>query len=808
MIQHDPYLRQDVREPIDGSPKLGIWPCKWITSASLLEAPFVLAYRRVFAVAAETQMRIHVTADERYELFLDGTRIGRGCERGEPNHWCFETYDLQLAPGEHVLAARVWTQGSQRAYAQMSVSPGFLLSPQSVEHQKLLGTGVVEWEVKKLEGYSFTHSMAAWGTGDNVAIDGALLDPNFTRAGGGGWGVAKVTYPGLSAEYCRDQEGSLHILTPAMLPPMLEAERFVGNVRHVAELKGEETAKIVIAEADHLPSEAGAWQKLINARAPVTIPARTSRRVLIDLDNYYCAYPRLIVSGGSGTTIRINWQECLFEKHGDNFGRKGNRDDIQGKYFITLWWGKDGIGDSFKLAGDSQRVYEPLWWQAGRYVEVVVTTAGEPVVIENLSFLETRYPMENVSSFKTSDPEMNELVPILTRSLQMCAHETFMDCPYYEQLAYIGDARLESLVTYASMGDDRLPRKSLMMFDYSRLPSGLTESRYPSKARQIIPPFTLWWICMVYDYALWRGDREFIRGLMPGVRIALDAFRRYKDATGLVGPAPGWNFVDWMSIWPDGVPPDGAHGVSGPINWQVILAAKCTARLEEWLDEPELAARATRWVETLTKKMEKHFWDKTRGLYADDLKHEHFSMHSQILALLSGGVTPERARKQLLPSLAAREMPEPSIYFRHYLFEALQSQHEGGEILSHLDLWLKLRGHGFKTTFEAETPETTRSDCHAWASHPLYHYFASFAGIRPASFGFETVSVRPDLSKLGWAEGEMPHPRGMIRFRLEENSESLKGWMELPAGITGSLHFGGHELSLSGRTSVSLSRTK
>ena len=48
-------------------------------------------------------------------------------------------------------------------------------------------------------------------------------------------------------------------------------------------------------------------------------------------------------------------------------------------------------------------------------------------------------------------------------------------------------------------------RKAIEMFDQSRMANGLTQSRYPSRVRQIIPPFSLWWVGMVYDYALWRG---------------------------------------------------------------------------------------------------------------------------------------------------------------------------------------------------------------------------------------------------------------------------------------------------------------
>jgi len=79
-------------------------------------------------------MPIHVSADERYELFLDGERVGRGPERGDPSHWYYETYQLDLKAGAHVLAARVWSLGPQAPLAQMSVRPGFLLCTEDPWH--------------------------------------------------------------------------------------------------------------------------------------------------------------------------------------------------------------------------------------------------------------------------------------------------------------------------------------------------------------------------------------------------------------------------------------------------------------------------------------------------------------------------------------------------------------------------------------------------------------------------------------------------------------------------------------------------
>ena len=96
----------------------------------------------------------------------------------------------------------------------------------------------------------------------------------------------------------------------------------------------------------------------------------------------------------------------------------------------------------------------------------MVQTADQPLVIDHLVLHETRYPLESASNFSASDPRLGQFFPIAMRALQMCSHETYMDCPYYEQLQYVGDTRLEALITYALTSDDRLPRQALRTFDF------------------------------------------------------------------------------------------------------------------------------------------------------------------------------------------------------------------------------------------------------------------------------------------------------------------------------------------------------
>ncbi|KPV49525.1 hypothetical protein SE17_32100, partial [Kouleothrix aurantiaca] len=63
----------------------------WLAPATPGATPAVDAYRLRFSLAEAITARIHVSADERYELLLDGARLGRGPERGTARAWRYES---------------------------------------------------------------------------------------------------------------------------------------------------------------------------------------------------------------------------------------------------------------------------------------------------------------------------------------------------------------------------------------------------------------------------------------------------------------------------------------------------------------------------------------------------------------------------------------------------------------------------------------------------------------------------------------------------------------------------------------------
>jgi hypothetical protein len=322
----------------------------------------------------------------------------------------------------------------------------------------------------------------------------------------------------------------------------------------------------------------------------------------------------------------------------------------------------------------------------------------------------------------------------------------------------------------------------------------LTQARYPSRDIQVIPPFALWWIGMVYDCALWRGDRAFIASLLPGVRAVLDGFLAHITPDNILQVPHGWNFADWTAEWRLGVPPDAFEGASGLLNWHLIYTLGLAARLEEWVGEPFLAQRWQHWRETLTTAVNAVFWDETRGLFADDLTHTHFSEHSQCLALLSGVLADEQVAQAGHNLLHDASLTQTTIYFSHYLFETYRLLAQPEAFFNRLVLWLDLPGQGFKTT--PEQPEPSRSDCHGWGAHPLYHFFATILGIRPTAFGFEQVEIAPMPGHLTNLLGELVHPRGVIGVDIQFVDDRVCGTITLPDGLNGMFRYAGKTVVL------------
>jgi hypothetical protein len=734
--------------------------------------PVLLRFRKTFEAGA-APLRIHVSADERFELFLDGQRIARGPDRSDVEHWSYATYAIQLAPGPHRLEALAWSIGPFAPVAQISWRGGFVLKAEA-PYDKQLTTGKAPWEVARLDGCEFTTGvffvgaqLTARGCGPQWK-EGAYVPAQVIRSP-----IRKTVYgeskPGWK-------------LIPTTLPDQFDREVHAG--RAVALGSGAHKKGDLITAEQSRSAELPQWQTLVAGQGEVVVPANTEVFLLWDLENYFCAYPLCEVSGGAGAQLDWSWAESLTQpKVG-----KGNRNEFIGKNF-------QGMTDTFLPEGGAHQKFSTLWWRAGRWCLLSVKTAAAPLTIHRLVLNENRYPHENESSFEGGDADLAGVIQLAVRGIQMCTHETYMDCPYYEQLMYDGDTRLELLTTDVMTRDDRLVKRALELFDFSRRNWGFVNERFPAYLPQHSPTFSMIWALMLADFARWHNDPAFVKARAIGLRSMLEHFEPYLNGDGLLENLPGWPFMDWVPGWNTGDAPEG-RGLSALNNLLYIYALQNAADVEDGLGEPLLAQRLRAKAARAVAGVKAKFWDEQRGLMADNAAHTAFSEHGQCLALLTDTLTGDQAQRCFAQLLSAPDLKRTTIYFSFYLLETWQKFGRGDLIVERMNFWKDLVKQGLKTPVEA--PGNTRSDCHAWGSHPLFHLHASVAGVRPGSAGFRTVRIAPLPGPLPKIVSHTPHPDGFIDLNLAFEGDRCRGSVELPAGITGTFVWKGKEQKLVG----------
>ena len=273
-----------------------------------------------------------------------------------------------------------------------------------------------------------------------------------------------------------------------------------------------------------------------------------------------------------------------------------------------------------------------------------------------------------------------------------------MDTPYYERMQYIGDTRIQALISYAVAGDDRLARQAIQAFNDSRVPDGLTRSRYPSSVTQMIPTFSLLWIGMLHDFWMYRGDEEFVKEQIPGTRTVMDWFLDKQRPDGLLGEITWWPFIDWGKDFAFGMPPQDANGGSSPITLQYIEALRYAAELESSFGDPVRVQRYREAESRARTAIRKMCWNNSYGLVADTPAQKHYSQHANILGVWLDVIPAEKQKDVLKKILSSSDpgftfsgsvpgMTIATYYFRFYLARALDHAGLGDRYLDLLKPW-------------------------------------------------------------------------------------------------------------------------
>lgn len=770
------------------------WKAQWITgpgaplnrwtirSEPSLKEYGVFKFRKTFTLSEKpSAFVVHVSADNRYKLYVNEKLVSQGPARGDLYFWNFETVDLApyLVAGENVVAAVVWNDGPAKPEAQITYLTAFVLQGDA-ESSEVINTND-SWQAIKDNSYQPlpVRVPGYYVAGPSEFVDMTKHVSNWTGKGvdESGWGTARSLGAGVTKDAAVNAMGWM--LVPSPLPQM--------------EMTTERLKSTRIAQGVQVPAAFPATP------AKVTIPANTKATILLDKGTLTNAYPTIKFSGGSKASFTMGYAEALYTRQdGEQRGpfprlSKDNRNEVEGKLFI-------GKVDSVVSNGKANQEYSPLWWRTYRYIQLKVYTGAEPLVIDDIYGTFTGYPLEKVSKLQVANPEMGQMVDIGWRTARLCAFETYMDCPFYEQLQYIGDARIQALVTLYNTTDDRLVKQALTLMDHSRLAEGITLSRYPTDLGQQITTFSLWWVAMIHDYFRYGQDPDFVKELLPGSRQVMSFFEKYQTSDGSLKNVPYWLFTDWTTHdgWNFGMAPIGKNGESAVLDVQLAWVYQQAAELEAAMGLEDLSQLYLRRAEQLKETIRRKYWVAEKGLFADTEAKNVFSQHANSLAILAGVVEGDEAVTVAKGLMSDASLAPATIYFKFYLHQALTQAGYGNDYLSWLDKWRENINLGLTTWAETSEVATSRSDCHAWGSSPNVEFYRIILGIDSDGPGFSKVRIAPHLGALTDIKGEMPHPKGMLSVSYALKNGKLAAAISLPAGVTGAFVWKGQEHPLKG----------
>jgi alpha-L-rhamnosidase len=783
-------LFTDAQTAINPNLLKGSWRASWVTCPNVPQRDYgVYHFRKNFSIdSLPQQFIVHVSADNRYRLFVNGIAVCSGPARGDLYNWYFESINIAsyLRKGANTIAAMVWNMGVHAPVAQISNQTAFVLQGDG-DKEKIVNTDKT-WKVLRDSSYTpcsldngaRVKSYMVVGPGDQVDATKYPWGWEQPAYNDGRWEQALAIGNPVNVGYGSD---NLWSLQPRNIPLMFEKMQRIPSVRRT---EGMEIGN-----------------DFLSGNKPLMIPANKKVSILLDQSFNTVAYPQLITSKGKNAEIKLSYTEALLvdtnsaKYKGVNVNgpqrrkdfQKGNRNDVDSKLVV-------GNYDIFISDGGEQRIFRPLWFRTYRYMQVDIVTKDEPLVINDLYGIATGYPFEVKASFKSNDSSLQEIWDIGWRTAQLCAGETYFDCPYYEQLQYEGDTRIQSLISLYVTGDDRLMRKAILDFYHSRVPEGLTQGRYPSSRLQVIPPFSLYWVSMLYDYWMHRNDFKFVEQFLMPVAGVLDWYEKKIDQEkNMLGPMKWWNFVDWNQKFPGGTPDGANDGNSSVITFQYIYTLKQAAELFSFFGKTNEANHYRTLADKMGKSTFTACFDPKKFVIANTPLKNTFSQHANIMAILSGSVPLPMQQKIMMNTLSDTSLSQATFYYRFYLNRALNYTGNANKYYKELKPWRDMIDLGL-TTF-AEEPDPTRSDCHAWSSSPNYDFFATICGITPSKPGFAAVRIAPALGELNHVVGSMPHPSGMIKVEIQKTAEvGISADITLPDKVPGVFVWKGKSIPL------------
>ncbi|WP_158607870.1 alpha-L-rhamnosidase-related protein [Nocardia panacis] len=813
-------------------------------------------FRRGFELARPPERAsMRITADSRYRLYVNGIEIGAGPVRHGPRQLSFDVHEIDgaLRVGTNVVAVLARFYGHPVPWWEPS-PPSLTLGGGSLVAEVRLDDRVIgtddTWRCVRAQAWQPGRPAGMLLSQLPETFDARLLDPQWATVefDDSGWSFARV----LAEHSVVGPQGSTRpptepwgVLTPRAIP----------------ELTGETHEAAVVDQRPAAAFDRGTTSESEHRIAAVSDPrnapesgrriaAAPDRRTMPDLDPHIAA-----VSGRHTAAASDRRTAPASDRHtapasdrhtAPASDRHTAPEDIDPRAVLTAALGGNSGARTLLIADfamivsgrldlrfdapggstidgalvevptvaalDSAPVfrYVTRGWAdtyrsddsvGGRYLVLAFDPGVHPVTLRLREHLRPRTP---VAPFVCSDARLDNIYRVGLRTVDLTAHDAYIDCPTREQRAWTGDGVVHQSVDLIANRDWRLARWNPVLAAQPRVDGLLpmvVAGDFATTQVPTIPDWSLHWIRSVHNLFRYTGDKELVGSLLPTVEGVLRFFEPYCGPDDLIAEVPGWVLIDWSPVQ--------VRGASAALNALVARALRDFADMARWLGD----SGRVRWAVGLHARLRRGFeafWDPARGAYRDNIVAGRLgtgvSEHVAAAAVCAD-LVPARRKPLVLrllldrpamftaspladhggdavgPSegqpVSARAEPDwdtehlvvgAQPFFRYVVHDALAMLGAADRIAELCLDWNSLL---------ADAPTALRecweggSYCHGWSATPTRDLIRYTLGITPAEPGYAVVRIAPRPGILTAASGAAPTPHGDVTVAIDGDHVSI-----------------------------------
>jgi alpha-L-rhamnosidase len=422
-----------------------------------------------------------------------------------------------------------------------------------------------------------------------------------------------------------------------------------------------------------------------------------------------------------------------------------------------------------------------------RYIEVIGAPPG--LGREDFPALAQVYPFDRDGAvFASSDDALNQVWALSRNTVEATNHNLYVDSWTREREPYEADSYLQMMANFFTSSDPTLGNYSI---DYL-----LTRRTWPTE-------WPMYTILAMHDSFQQTGDVAQLERSYPELAEKLPT-EWLEESTGLIRKdfrSNGCNsqtdcdIVDWPASERDDFAFRPYNTVINAIGYRAFMDMATIARA---LDKEADAASYTEIGERLRAAINQHLWDDEKGAYRDGLNADrtpvpHWAVHASVFASAFGVADAPRAERAA-DYIGARGM-QCSVYCAAFLIEALYNGDRSDlayDLLTGTGVrsWMNMIADGAGATAEAwdASLKSNMTYSHPWAASPAYNIPEGMFGIRPATPGYTTFTVRPQPRSVAWATVTLPTLKGRIGAAFHAVDGRTDVGAYIPGNTTASVH--------------------